>query len=115
MKKLLAACLITLVSFSALSGSGGRTGYIDLIGKKLQLISDTESTSRLYVYDVTFEGGECSKKTTGVLYFSDFLAKEMYSMLLAAKASNKRVELIANDCVTISGNTVPKITSIYLE
>ncbi|WP_299494865.1 hypothetical protein [uncultured Shewanella sp.] len=118
MKNIVVAGLVfaaSLLSFSAFSATGGRTGYIDLTDNKLQLISGTESTSRLYVYNVEFNGSECSKKTTGVLYFSEFLAKEMYSMLLAAKASNKRVELIANDCVTISGSTVPKISSIYLE
>ena len=115
MKKLLAACLITFVSFSAFAASGGRTGYIDLSDKKMQLLSGTESTSRLIVYDAKFEGGNCSKNSSGSIFFSDFLAKEMYSMLLTAKASGKRVELIAKDCVAISDNTVPKITSIYLE
>ncbi|WP_299003853.1 hypothetical protein [uncultured Shewanella sp.] len=106
---------IALLSFSAMAASGGRTGYIDLTDKKLQLISNLESDSRLYVYNVEFYGSECTGKTTAVLYFSAFLAKEMYSMLLAAKASGKRVELVARDCAAISGGTRPQISSIYLE
>lgn len=115
MKKLLAVCLMTFVSFSAFAASGGRTGYIDLTDKKLQLISESETSSRLFIYNTEFNGSECSQKTTGVIYFSEFLAKEMYSMLLAAKASGKRVELIATECHSINGGTYPRVTSTYLE
>ncbi|MPY24452.1 hypothetical protein [Shewanella sp. YLB-07] len=111
MKKFIFAGLIGLMSFGASAGS--RTGFIDISDNGIQLISSTAEESRLYVYDVAFEGGDCDVKTTGVLYFSTFLAKEMYSMLLTAKAAGKKIELVSSECVSIGGAKYPSISSIY--
>ena len=114
--KVVALTVLVMMSQLALAGPG-RSGYVSLENKKIQLIQG--GMSRLYIYDVDMRlGGDttCTIKTTPVLLFSSGdIVKEMYSAILMAKASGKKVDFIAGGCVEISGNTYSSISALYVE
>lgn len=94
--------------------ANSRSGLVDMSDNKIQLIHD--SASRLFVYNVEMADSTCDMTSTPVLFFSgNDISKEIYSMILAAKTSSRRVELIAGQCVAIAGNTYPSIHSVYME
>ena len=112
MRKFFASILIAsvCVSNSVLAGSAGP---ISLNGKRLQIISAVNE-SRVYVYDLPIEDG-CTN-TTPVLLLdgpdANPIGKELYSALLAAKASGKKVTIQTKGCW--SGWSTPVIRSMYL-
>lgn len=83
-----------------------------LTSKRIQIIST--GTQRAYIYDLPINGG-CTNKIP-VLLFSgpnkNPLAKEIYSTLLTAKASGKKVTIQSNKCWP--EYSTPIITSLYL-
>lgn len=110
--------LTVLVSFCSWAG-GGRSGYVSLVDKRLQIISGGSSASdnpaRLFVYDVSMVGSTCNGSTPTLFFDSNPLAKELYSMLLTAKATGINVEIIASRCRDLGGVLFPDVDSIYLE
>ena len=104
---------ITTLSVFAFGGPG-QSNYVDISNKRIQLIQG--GTSRLFIYDVAMNDSDCDAKTTPVIIFnSGDLGKEMYSMVLAAKATSKPLTFIAGSCIDIGGSTYPSITSIYMQ
>ncbi len=117
MKNIIMGFMCIVLSTSAFADGPGRSGFVDISNNRLQLIQG--GMSRLYVYDVDMRAhGEtsCTIKTTPVLLFnSGDITQEIYSALLMAKASGKEVDLIAGNCVEISGETYSSISSIYVK
>ena len=114
MKAIFLIASLILIPSLALAGAG-RSDYTDISDSRLQIISG--SMSRLYVYDVTMKDSECGIKTVPTLFFDDdiAIAKEIYSMILMAKATGKEMEFIAGSCVSIGSDTYPSITSVYIK
>ncbi|MCW9017616.1 MAG: hypothetical protein OQJ89_11665, partial [Kangiellaceae bacterium] len=65
------------------------------------------------VYNAEIQNSGCGLNSIPVLMMDDSvtLAKEMYAMLLAAKTSGKKVNIITEGC-WVNGD-YPKIKSIY--
>ncbi|KLN65647.1 hypothetical protein [Vibrio sp. VPAP30] len=104
---------VVLILFLASGYSvAGTSVETSLVGKKIQIIST--GTPRVYIYDLPVNDG--CKDSTPVLIMSGLqanpLAKEIYSTLLAAKASGKRVLIQTTGCW--SEYSTPVITSMYL-
>ncbi len=121
MKNIIMGFICIVLSASAFADDPvtgpGRSDYVDIAENRIQLIQG--GMSRLYIYDVDMRAhGEtdCTVKTTPVLIFnSGDITQEIYSALLMAKASGKKVDLIAGNCVEISGETYSSISSIYVK
>ena len=92
--------------------SSANSAVTSLAGKRLQVIST--GTPRVYVYDVELDGGCTHKIPVLLLGGSDknVIGKELYSALLMAKASGKKVLLQSNHCW--KDYSTPVITSLYI-
>jgi hypothetical protein len=104
---------LLLIMISAHTFAQGSSGYISLTNKKIQIISG--GSPRVYVYDAPIANSGCSGSTSiPVLLMDDTVAihKEMYAMLLAAKASGKEVAIVTDGCW--NNGEYPKIHSIYM-
>ena len=111
--KYLWVSLALFLSVSVMAG-GGRSDFVDLTDKRVQLIQG--SMSRLFVYDVEMIDSDCDVKNVPALLFGiGDIEKEMYSMILAAKTAGKKVTLIASGCTPIDSNTYPSIDALYME
>lgn len=104
---------LVLAASIVVSGTAWATDSAEttLAGKNIQLIST--GTPRAYIMGVEIAG--CANKTP-VLIFDGAnrnpLAQEIYSTLLAAKASGKKVVLQANECW--SEWSTPVLSSMYI-
>ncbi len=110
MKKFLFAFLLLLLSGSpSLVFANGSTGLVSISDKLLQIISD--GAPRLYIYNVVINNGGCAQTTPVLLMDSTMvLSKEIYSMLLTAKATGRKVDLVTSGC----WGDFPKVFSVYL-
>ncbi|MGR6873492.1 hypothetical protein ACU6U9_14555 [Pseudomonas sp. HK3] len=110
MNKFLVPLLIVLFSNLANAADSAPT---DLTGKDLQIIST--GTPRVYIYNALIQG--CTDSTTPVLILGGVdenpLGKEIYSALLMAKASGKKIILQSSKCW--SERSMPEITSMYIK
>lgn len=111
MNKFLILFLVTIVS--NMGHAATSSASINLVGSDLQIIST--GTPRVYVYNVSIEG--CTEGTTPVLLLGGAdknpLGKELYSALLMAKASGKKVVLQSDRCW--SERSMPVLTSMYIQ
>lgn len=112
MKKLSIVIGGILGLFCLSANSAGTSGEVSLENARIQLIST--GTPIAYVYDTPVNDG--CEKTFPVLIFdgpdANPLAKEIYSTLLMAKASGKKVNIITKGCWSVL--STPIITSMYL-
>lgn len=91
----------------------GDAGPISLSGKNLQIISGA-GESRVYIYDLAIQDG-CTHSIPVLLLDgpeANPIGKELYSALLAAKTSGKKVTIQTKGCW--SGYSTPIITSMYI-
>ncbi|MEX2964566.1 hypothetical protein [Microbulbifer sp. TYP-18] len=106
---LIGGMLVSIGAFAA------QSGFVDISDNRIQIINDN-SGGRLFVYDVTIIDSTCDNNTTPVLMFSgNELAKEMYSMVLAAKSAGKQVNIVTGTCVDLGGTTYSPIISVYMQ
>ncbi|GAA5446174.1 hypothetical protein Misp06_04383 [Microbulbifer sp. NBRC 101763] len=90
------------------------SGFVDISDNKIQLINGS-GTSRLLVYGVTMSGTTCTNTDVPILFFSESdIAKEMYSMILSAKVTGRKVNIFSGECVSLGGATYNSITSVYM-
>ena len=105
------ACII-LFSCCLNANAAGSSGVVSLEEARIQLISN--DTARVYIYDIPIDDG-CDKQIPVLLFEGEnanSLAGEIYSTLLLAKASAKKVIIQTTGCW--SELSTPIITSMYL-
>ncbi|WKD51119.1 hypothetical protein [Microbulbifer spongiae] len=115
MKNIIFLIVGILISINVAASS--QSGYIDISQSNIQLISNGED-SRLFINGVTMEDSVCDIKNYPVILFSNNpIAKEMYSMILAAKAAGRQINLVAGACVDLAGKgtTYPSVNSVYMK
>ncbi|WP_444945613.1 hypothetical protein ACJJIP_16440 [Microbulbifer sp. VTAC004] len=111
MKKL---ALVVFGFLFSLEVAAASSGFVDISDNNIQLINGS-GMSRLLVYGVTMSGTTCTNTDVPILLFSESdIAKEMYSMILTAKATGRKVNIISGECVDLVGVTYNSITSVYM-
>ncbi|GAA0360312.1 hypothetical protein GCM10009092_25660 [Bowmanella denitrificans] len=106
--------LLILIAISgAVHADNGTSEYVSLIDKPFQIISAGDE-SRVFVYGTQINNSGCTTPSSPVLFIgpNETIGKELYSALLTAKATGKKVKLITNGCYS---NVYPIIFSMYLD
>lgn len=104
--------LVLVAGFMSNIASARGSSETSLVGKRIQIIST--GTARVYIYDLPINDGCTNKIPVLILNGSDAnpIGKELYSAILMAKASGKKVTIQTTGCW--SGWSTPVITSMYV-